>query len=227
MYYYDSTFIVLIPALLLSLYAQAKIQSTYSRYSRQYSMSGLTGAEAARKILDLNGLYDVAIEVIPGNLTDHYDPRNRVLRLSREVFYGNSIAAIGVAAHEAGHALQHNRGYAPLIFRNALVPVANIGSNLSWILIMLGFIINSVGFINLGILLFSAVVLFQVVTLPVEINASSRALTQLDNYNILYGEEIYKAKRVLNAAALTYVAATIMAVSQLLRLILLTRDSRD
>ncbi|CDF57888.1 zinc metallopeptidase [Thermobrachium celere] len=227
MYYYDSTFIVLIPALLLSLYAQAKIQSTYSRYSRQYSMSGLTGAEAARKILDLNGLYDVAIEVIPGNLTDHYDPRNRVLRLSREVFYGNSIAAIGVAAHEAGHALQHNRGYAPLIFRNALVPVANIGSNLSWILIMLGFIINSVGFINLGILLFSAVVLFQVVTLPVEFNASSRALTQLDNYNILYGEEIYKAKRVLNAAALTYVAATIMAVSQLLRLILLTRDSRD
>ncbi|MCX7695566.1 MAG: zinc metallopeptidase [Caloramator sp.] len=227
MFYYDSTFVILIPAILLSLYAQAKIQSTYSRYSRQYSLSGLTGAEAARRILDYNGLYDVAIELIPGNLTDHYDPRDRVLRLSQSVYHSTSIAAIGVAAHEAGHALQHSRGYAPLIFRNALVPVANIGSNLSWILIVFGIFISSVGLINLGILLFTAVVLFQVITLPVEFNASSRALNQLDNYNILYKEELYKAKKVLSAAALTYVAATLMAISQLLRLIVLTHDSRD
>ncbi|SHF31823.1 zinc metallopeptidase [Caloramator proteoclasticus] len=227
MFYYDSTFVILIPAILLSLYAQAKIQSTYSRYSREYSLSGLTGAEAARRILDYNGLYDVAIEMIPGNLTDHYDPRDRVLRLSQGVFHSSSIAAIGVAAHEAGHALQHNRGYAPLIFRNALVPVANIGSNLSWVLILLGIFLSSAGLINLGILLFTAVVLFQVITLPVEFNASSRALNQLDNYNILYKEELYKAKKVLSAAALTYVAATLMAISQLLRLIVLTRDSRD
>lgn len=225
--YYDSTFVILIPAILLSLYAQAKIQSTYSRYSKQYSISGLTGAEAARRILDYNGLYDVAIEMIPGNLTDHYDPRDRVLRLSQGAFHSTSIAAIGVAAHEAGHALQHNRGYVPLIFRNALVPVANIGSNLSWVLILLGIFLSSAGLINLGILLFTAVVLFQVITLPVEFNASSRALNQLDNYNILYKEELYKAKKVLSAAALTYVAATLMAVSQLLRLIVLTRDSRD
>ncbi|WP_027307416.1 zinc metallopeptidase [Caloramator sp. ALD01] len=227
MFYYDSTFVILIPAILLSLYAQAKIQSTYSRYSREYSLSGLTGAEAARRILDYNGLYDVAIEMIPGNLTDHYNPRDRVLRLSQGVFHSSSIAAIGVAAHEAGHALQHNRGYAPLIFRNALVPVANIGSNLSWVLILLGIFLSSAGLINLGILLFTAVVLFQVITLPVEFNASSRALNQLDNYNILYKEELYKAKKVLSAAALTYVAATLMAISQLLRLIVLTRDSRD
>ncbi|WDC84051.1 zinc metallopeptidase [Caloramator sp. mosi_1] len=227
MFYYDSTFVILIPAILLSLYAQAKIQSTYSRYSKQYSLSGLTGAEAARRILNYNGLYDVAIEMIPGNLTDHYDPRNRVLRLSQGVYHSSSIAAIGVAAHEAGHALQHNMGYAPLIFRNALVPVANIGSNLSWVLIVLGIFLSSAGLINLGILLFTAVVLFQVITLPVEFNASSRALKQLDNYNILYKEELYKAKKVLSAAALTYVAATLMAVSQLLRLLVLTRDSRD
>lgn len=225
--FYDSTFVILIPAILLSLYAQAKIQSTYSRYSREYSLSGLTGAEAARRILDYNGLYDVAIELIPGNLTDHYDPRDRVLRLSQGVYHSTSIAAIGVAAHEAGHALQHSRAYAPLIFRNALVPVANIGSNLSWILIVFGIFISSAGLINLGILLFTAVVLFQVITLPVEFNASSRALNQLDNYNILYKEELYKAKKVLSAAALTYVAATLMAISQLLRLIVMTRDSRD
>lgn len=225
--YYDGTFIILIPAILLSLYAQTKIQSAYSKYSRVHSMTGLTGAEAARKILDLNGLFDVAIEVIPGNLTDHYDPRDRVLRLSQGVYYGNSIASIGVAAHEAGHAIQHNVGYAPLTFRNALVPVANIGSNLSWILILMGFFIGLSGLINLGILLFTAVVIFQIVTLPVEFNASSRAITLLENYNILYSDELKKARKVLNAAALTYVASTLMAISQLLRLLIITRDSRD
>lgn len=227
MFYYDSTYILLIPAILFSIYAQGKIQSAYSKYSKVASMTGITGAQAARKILDLNGLFDVAIEVIPGNLTDHYDPRSRVLRLSQGVYYSNSIASIGVAAHEAGHAIQHSKGYAPLVFRNALVPVANIGSNLSWVLILLGFFMGAAGLINLGILLFTAVVLFQVVTLPVEFNASSRALNELENSNILYSNEIGRAKKVLDAAALTYVAATLAAISQLLRLLVLTRDSRD
>lgn len=227
MFYYDSTYILLIPAILFSIYAQGKIQSAYSKYSKAASMTGITGAQAARKILDLNGLFDVAIEVIPGNLTDHYDPRSRVLRLSQGVYYSNSIASIGVAAHEAGHAIQHNKGYIPLIFRNALVPVANIGSNLSWVLILLGFFMGAAGLINLGILLFTAVVLFQVITLPVEFNASSRALNELENNHILYSNEIGRAKKVLDAAALTYVAATLAAISQLLRLLVLTRDSRD
>lgn len=227
MFYYDSTYILLIPAILFSIYAQGKIQSAYSKYSRVASMTGITGAQAARKILDLNGLFDVAIEVIPGNLTDHYDPRSRVLRLSQGVYYSNSIASIGVAAHEAGHAIQHSKGYAPLVFRNALVPVANIGSNLSWILILLGFFMGAAGLINIGILLFTAVVLFQIVTLPVEFNASSRALNELENNHILYSDEIGRAKKVLDAAALTYVAATLAAISQLLRLLVLTRDSRD
>lgn len=227
MFYYDSTYILLIPAILFSIYAQGKIQSAYSKYSRVASMTGITGAQAARKILDLNGLFDVAIEVIPGNLTDHYDPRSRVLRLSQGVYYSNSIASIGVAAHEAGHAIQHSKGYVPLVFRNALVPVANIGSNLSWILILLGFFMGAAGLINIGILLFTAVVLFQIVTLPVEFNASSRALNELENNHILYSDEIGRAKKVLDAAALTYVAATLAAISQLLRLLVLTRDSRD
>ncbi|SEF67893.1 hypothetical protein SAMN05660865_00740 [Caloramator fervidus] len=222
--YYDPTFVFLIPALLLTFYAQTKIQATFSRYLKVRSLRGLTGAEAARIILDRNGLYDVPIIVIPGRLTDHYDPSQRVLRLSEDVYYGNSIASIGVAAHEAGHAIQHQVGYTPLIVRNSLVPVANIGSNLSWILILLGLFIGAMGLARLGVLLFTAVVLFQIVTLPVEFNASSRALVELDANGILFDDEIRGARKVLNAAALTYVAATLMAISQLLRLLFITRD---
>jgi uncharacterized protein len=224
--FYDYTYIVLIPAILFSLYAQGKIKSTFDKFLRIKSRRGVTGAEAARTILDRNGLYDIPVEITRGHLSDHYDPSKRVLRLSNDVYYGDSLASVGVAAHEAGHALQHQQGYAPLSIRNSLVPVANIGSSLSWILIILGFIISP-AFINLGILLFAGVVLFQIVTLPVEYNASSRALRQLEENFIVAGEEIGGAKKVLDAAALTYVAATLVAVSQLLRLLILTRNSRD
>lgn len=225
MYYgFDPTFIILIPALLLTFYAQGKIQRVFSRYLRVHSINGISGAEAARRVLDNNGLYDVSIEVIPGKLTDHYDPSSKVLRLSRDVYYGDSIASIGVAAHEAGHAIQHNTGYVPISIRNALVPVANLGSNLSWILVVFGLIIRWINLVYLGIWLFAAVVLFQVITLPVEFNASSRALVQLKKSGILYEGEVDGAKKVLDAAALTYVAAVFVAISQLLRLLLIARD---
>jgi len=222
--YYDPTFIFLVPALLLAFYAQSKIQMTFSKYLKIASIRGLTGAEAARIILDRNGLYDIPIVVIPGRLTDHYDPSQRVLRLSEDVYYSTSIASIGVAAHEAGHAIQHNRGYVPLLIRNSLVPIANIGSNLSWILILLGLFMGAMGLARLGVLLFTAVVAFQIITLPVEFNASSRALIELDSNGLLFENELRGAKKVLNAAALTYVAATLMAISQLLRLLFITRD---
>ncbi|SKA92401.1 hypothetical protein SAMN05443428_11254 [Caloramator quimbayensis] len=225
MYYgYDPTFIILIPALLLTFYAQSKIQRVFNKYLRVHSLRGISGAEAARRVLDRNGLYDIPVEVIPGRLTDHYDPSSKVLRLSRDVYYGDSIASIGVAAHEAGHAIQHNEKYIPITIRNSLVPVANLGSNLSWILVIIGIIIRWTNLIYLGIWLFSAVVLFQVITLPVEFNASSRALMQLEHTDILYENEIDGAKKVLNAAALTYVAAVFVAISQLLRLLLIARD---
>lgn len=225
--YFDPTYIMLIPAILFSLYAQSRISSTFSRYLQVRSYKGITGAEAARIILDRNGLYDVPIEVIRGHLTDHYDPSRRILRLSEDVYYGNSIASIGVAAHEAGHALQHQSGYVPLSIRNSLVPVVNIGSNLSWVFIILGFFMGFSAFINLGIWLFSGAVLFQLITLPVEYNASSRAIKQLEENYIIDDDEVRGARKVLDAAALTYVAATLMAVSQLLRLLIITRDSRD
>lgn len=225
-YGFDPTFILLVPAILFSMYAQGKIQSAFGRYLRVRSLRGITGAEAARQILDRNGLYDINIEVINGHLTDHYDPRSRVLRLSSDVYYSDSIASIGVAAHESGHALQHANGYAPLTIRNSLVPIANIGSNLSWIFIILGFLISPY-FIKIGIILFSAAVLFQIITLPVEFNASSRAMEQIESNSILTNEELHGARKVLSAAALTYVAATLAAVSQLLRLLIITRDSRD
>lgn len=224
MFYWDSTYIILIPAILFSIYAQSKISATFNRYIRVPSNSGINGAGAARMILDRNGLFDVPVEVVRGNLTDHYDPSKRVLRLSHDVYYGNSIASIGVAAHECGHAIQHSKGYAPLIIRNSLVPVVNIGSSLSWVFIMLGFFIGMTGLLKLGIFLFSGAVLFQIITLPVEFNASSRALKQIKSNSILYGEEINGARKVLSAAALTYVAATLVAISQLLRLLVLTRD---
>lgn len=223
MFYLDSSFIILIPALVIAAYAQFKVSSTFEKYSKHGSRNGYSGAQVARTLLDSNGLYDVPVEVIPGKLTDHYDPTKRAMRLSQEVFYGNSVAAIGVAAHETGHAIQHSKHYAPLIIRNSIVPVVNFGSSMSWILFVAGMIFGLKGLVSIGIVLFSAVVIFQIITLPVEFNASSRALKILDAKGILYPEELSMAKSVLSAAAMTYVAAALTAIANLLRLIVISR----
>lgn len=225
--YFDSTVIVLIPALLISFWAQTKITATFNRFSKVYSNKGYTAAEVARMLLDESGLYDINIERVRGNLTDHYDPQNRVLRLSDSVYSSSSVASIGVAAHEVGHAIQHKESYGPLIFRNTIVPAVNIGSRFSWVLFFLGLILGIPSLTTIGILLFSGVVLFQLVTLPVEFDASNRALRILDNRGILVKEEVSSAKKVLSAAAMTYVAATLMSISQLFRLILLSNRNRD
>ncbi|HBM76248.1 MAG TPA: peptidase [Clostridiaceae bacterium] len=228
MYYIpDSSLIILFPAMLIAFIAQWRIKSTFNRYSTVRSSRGITAAQAARYLLDRAGLNYVSIEMIGGSLTDHYDPRVKKLRLSQTVFNSTSVAAIGVAAHETGHAIQHSTGYVPLILRNRLVPIANFGSNAAWILVLLAFITGYNPLINIGILLFSAAVLFQVVTLPVEYNASSRAIRLLEDEGILYDDEIGGARKVLSAAALTYVAATLVAISQLLRLILISRRRND
>lgn len=224
MYWYDSTMIILIPAILLSIYAQAKISGTYGKYSKITTRNQESGSQIARSILDKNGLYNVPIEIIQGKLTDNYNPSSKTLRLSEDVYYGRSIAAIGVAAHECGHAIQDSQDYVPLTLRNKFYPVANFGSNLSWIFIMLGFFTNVPFMLNIGIVLFSAAVLFEIITLPVEFNASKRAIAEVENGGILFGEEVNGAKRVLEAAALTYVAATLTAILQLVRLILISRD---
>ena len=208
----------------------SRVNSVFRRYSTVRSRSGLTGREAAERILRANGIYDVTVRHIPGNLTDHYDPRNKTLGLSDSTYGSTSVAAIGVAAHECGHAVQHATGYAPLKFRGALVPVANFGSTLAWPLILIGLFIGSntaVLFINLGILLFSAAVLFQLVTLPVEFNASGRAVKVLETTGMLYPEEIRQTKAVLGAAALTYVASAASAILQLIRLLLITGRRRN
>lgn len=215
---YDVNWIVvLIPALLLSVYAQLKISTSFNKYSRVASRSGYTGSQVARMILDRNNLHDVRIEPVRGNLTDHYDPRTKVIRLSESVHSSNSVAAVSVAAHEVGHAIQHGIGYRPLLVRNNMAPIANIGSRFAFGLIFIGVLLESFVY-EFGIILYLAVVLFQLITLPVEINASRRALTQLEN-GIIPAEEVRGSKKVLSAAALTYVAATLVAIAQLLRLI--------
>lgn len=224
MFFYDSTFLILIPALIISAWAQMKVKSTFDRYSRVRSINEYTGAQVARMLLDAEGLYDVPVQQISGRLTDHYDPRERVMRLSREVFSSTSIAAIGVAAHETGHAIQHQKQYAPLQIRSAIVPVVNLSSNASWAIFLLGFILGLPSLINLGVYLFGAVVIFQLITLPVEFDASNRALKIVGERGIMYGDEIKGAKSVLSAAALTYVAAALMAISQLIRLLAISRD---
>lgn len=219
-YYYDPTYMLIVISALISLFAQFLVNSRFSKYSRVRSRSGMTGAQAAERILQSQGIYDVAIQRVSGKLTDHYDPRNKTLNLSDAVYASTSVAAVGVAAHECGHAIQHARGYAPLSFRSALVPVANIGSQLSWLFIILGiFFGGSHTLIMIGILMFSAAVLFQLVTLPVEFNASGRALKLLSETGILQKDEVSDTRKVLSAAALTYVAAAATAVLQLLRLI--------
>lgn len=221
-YFYrlDPTYIFVIIGAVLVLGASALVNLTFSKYSAVRSLSGMTGAQAAQRILNQAGIYDVTIEHINGKLTDHYDPSNKVLRLSDSVYGDSSVAAIGVAAHECGHAIQHQHGYVPLRLRTAIVPLANFGSKISWPLIILGVFLSwSQTLIYAGIILFSFAVLFQIVTLPVEFNASRRAVRILDDSGILYGEEVKITKKVLGAAALTYVAGAAASVLQLLRLI--------
>lgn len=233
MYYpmfYDPTYILVMIGVVICLLASAKMNSTFSKYSRVRSHSGMTGKEAAEALLHREGIYDVRVEYVAGNLTDHYDPRSKVLRLSDATYQQTSVAAIGVAAHECGHAIQHARGYAPLSIRSALVPVANFGSSIAWPLIIIGLIMNSQTsqlFLNLGVIAFSMAVLFQIITLPVEFNASRRALKILGNTGMLYPDEVRETRKVLTAAALTYVAGAASAILQLLRLIMISNSRRD
>ena len=225
-YYFDPTYFLLIPGLLLALYAQFKVSSTYNHWRQVSSRSGMSGAQMARAILDANGCRDVRIERVRGSLTDHYDPENGVLRLSEEVYASRSIAALGVAAHEAGHAIQDAQDYAPMRIRATLVPVANIGSQAAVPLFMLGLIFSWQPLLKIGILCFSLAVLFYLVTLPVEFNASSRAVAALGG-TYLAQDELRGVRAVLSAAALTYVAAALQAILQLLRLVLLARRRDD
>ncbi|HIY30631.1 MAG TPA: zinc metallopeptidase [Candidatus Mediterraneibacter avicola] len=228
-YFYDWTYILVLIGVLICLAASARVRQVFAKYSRVQSRMRMTGKEAAEEILRRNGIYDVQVIHIPGNLTDHYNPGNKTLGLSDTVYQSSSVAAVGVAAHECGHAVQHAIGYAPLSIRGALVPVANFGSAVAWPLILIGLLINgetSLLLINLGILLFSAAVLFQLVTLPVEFNASRRAVKALGASGMLYPDEVASVKKVLGAAALTYVAGAASAILQLLRLLILTGGRR-
>jgi uncharacterized protein len=207
--------------LIIPLWAQMRVRGAYKKYSKVASSSAMTGREVARRILDSNGLYDVSVEETRGMLSDHYDPRSKVVRLSTNNYHGHSVAAAAIAAHEVGHAIQDQQAYAFLRFRHALVPVANIGSNFSWILILIGFLLGASNFVLLGIIFMAAAVLFQFVTLPVEFNASSRAMDEVVSLGIIRNDEERETKKVLNAAALTYVAAAAVAVLELLRLIMI------
>lgn len=237
MFFWDPTILILIPALLLAGYAQLKVKSTYAKYAEVGTRSGMTGADVARAILadsgisyagttDQAGKGSCGLVSVPGNLTDHYDPTARVLRLSEGVYNGRSVAALGVAAHEVGHAIQHHQGYGPLALRGMMYPLSNFGSSFAWILFIAGFFLQFQPLLQIGIILFSAAVAFTLVTLPVEFDASRRALVALGRGGYLMEEEISGARKVLNAAALTYVAAAVMAVLQLLRMIMLS-NSRD
>ena len=222
-YGFDWTYLMVLAGAILSMIASAKVNSTFQKYAKVRSMSGMTGAQVARKILDRNGLTNIPVEHVSGNLSDHYDPSAKVLRLSDSTYNSASVAAIGVAAHECGHAIQHKECYGPLKLRTAIVPAANIGSRLGVPIILLGLFFGGGGsfLVNLGIWVFSLAVLFQIVTLPVEFNASSRALVMLEDYGVLGSDEKRKAKSVLSAAAMTYVAAAASSILQLLRLVIL------
>jgi len=226
-FFFDPTFLLLIPALILAGWAQLKVKGTYDRYSRIAARNGLTAKDVARRILDANGLRNIPVERIAGSLTDHYDPKAKTLRLSETVYSSPSIAAIGVAAHEAGHALQDAEAYAPLKLRNSIVPVVNLGSGLAFPLFFIGFLFGTPLLMDVGILFFLGVLVFHLVTLPVEYNASGRALRILDSTGILAADEMKGARAVLNAAALTYVAATVMAALQLVRLLMLRGMRND
>lgn len=223
-FFYDSTMFLLIPALILAIWAQMKVRSTYRKFTQVASSRGATGASVAKYILDQNGIYDVDVEPVSGELSDHYDPRKKKVRLSEANYHGKSLAALAIAAHEVGHVIQHYNGYAPLQIRHSILPVTNLASWAAFPLFIIGFFINSPIMIQLGIAFFAAVVIFHFVTLPVEFNASNRAIKLLEGHGLLMSQEIKGVKSVLNAAALTYVAAATMALLQLIRLILLSRD---
>ena len=222
----DPTMLILIPAVLLSGWAQARVQSTFNQYSQIPARGGVTADSVARMLLTLYGMANMPINHVSGSLTDHYDPRNKTLNLSDSVYSSRSIASIGVAAHEVGHAIQHHEAYSPLIFRNSIVPVVNICSTASMPLFFIGLLMANSMLVNIGIMLFSGALVFHLVTLPVEINASSRALKLLEQTHTLAPDELAGAKKVLTAAAWTYIAAALMSVLQLLRLILISRSRR-
>lgn len=226
-FYYDSTYILVVIGAVISMIASARVKSTYAKYGKIRSHSGMTATDAARMILDNAGLRHIRIERVSGDLTDHYSPKEQVLRLSDTTINSGSIAAIGVAAHECGHAIQHARHYAPLSVRNAIVPVVNLGSTLSWPMIFLGLLFGFTGFFKIGILLFSFSLIFQIITLPVEFNASTRAVAILESSGMLYGDELKGARKVLSAAAMTYVAAVVATLLSLLRLIILFGGRRN
>lgn len=226
-YGFDPTMILVLIGAAISMWASSRVNSTFRKYSQVRSMTGMTGAEAAKRLLNSQGIYDVEIRPVRGQLTDHFDPRTKTVNLSEAVYSSTSVAAIGVAAHECGHAIQHDVGYAPLKLRAAFVPVANFGSKLSMPLLLLGLFMGLPMFIELGIWMFVLAVLFQVITLPVEFNASGRALRLLGDNGILYGDEVGQTRKVLSAAALTYVAAVAASVLQLFRLLILFGGRRD
>lgn len=220
--YLDYTYVIFVlPALLIGLWAQAKVKSTFAKYSRVFSSRGITGAQVSQLILEQNGIHNVAIRHINGSLTDNYNPSTHVISLSDDVYASSSVAAIGVAAHETGHAIQHDVGYGPIKLREAIIPVTNIGSKLYLPIILIGCILSSQSLLDLGIILFATIALFQLVTLPVEFNASNRAIKTLENYGVLDRNELSGAKKVLSAAAMTYVAALLSSLGQLLRFIVL------
>lgn len=226
-FYFDRTIILLLPAMIIAFWAQSKVSSTYKKYRTVRTMNGYTGEKIARMILDAAGLYDVPVLETSGELTDHYDPRSRVIRLSRDIYYGTSIASAGIAAHEVGHAIQHQEAYKPLVLRTSIARAVNFSSQASILIFMIGLLFSIPFLTNLGIVFFTVAVIYQLITLPVEFNASRRALNILENRNILYGNEINGAKNVLSAAAMTYVAAALMSISQLIRLIAISNRNND
>ena len=228
-YYWDPTYILVVIGAVICMIASARVKGTFNKYSQLRSMSGMNGAQVAQRVLQAAGIYDVQVRHVSGSLTDHYDPRTKTVNLSDPVYNATSVAALGVAAHECGHAIQHAKSYAPLLIRSALVPIANFGSMLAWPVILIGLLFNTRSsglIIDIGILLFSAAVLFQLVTLPVEFDASRRALVMLRTQGILADDELRYTRRVLKSAALTYVASAAAAILQLLRIILITNGRR-
>ncbi|MDO5707722.1 MAG: zinc metallopeptidase [Andreesenia angusta] len=221
--YYSIGWIVIVLAMILTVYSQSKIKSTFNSYSKVYSKKGITGYQAARILLDRHNMSNIPIEMVRGQLTDHYDPKNKVLRLSESVYASSSIAAIGVAAHEVGHAIQDQKDYAPLHIRNSIFPIVSISSRAAFPLILLGLFMGYSGLFDLGILVFAVTVIFQIITLPVEFDASNRAIKELES-GLLLPDEIAPVKKVLGAAALTYIAAALASLGNLIRFMGMRRD---
>ncbi|MDU5263388.1 MAG: zinc metallopeptidase [Clostridium celatum] len=226
-FYFDRTMILLLPAIIIAFCAQSKVSGTYRKYRTIRTMNGYTGENVARMMLDAAGLYDVPVVEIRGELTDHYDPTRRVVRLSSDIYHGASIASAGIAAHEVGHAIQHKEAYKPLVLRTSIATAVNFSSQASIVIFMIGLLFSIPLLTNIGIIFFTVAVIYQLITLPVEFNASRRALNILEGRNILYGNEVSGAKSVLSAAAMTYVAAALMSISQLIRLIAISNRNND